>query len=81
MSRLSTDVDRSEVRSKIAELIGGRWHYSIDNVTLHSLAAILSCGHARPSDFVLCPGGSIELADIVYQLSLEASEDESVHSL
>lgn len=81
MSRLSTDVDRSEVRSQIAELIGGRWHYEIDNVSLHDMAAILSCGHARPSDFVLCVGGSFELADTVYQLSLEATEDESVHAL
>lgn len=81
MSRLSTDVDRSEVRSQIAELIGGRRHYEIDNVSLHSMAAILSCGQARPSDFVLCVGGSIELADMVYQLSLEAAEDESVQDL
>lgn len=81
MTKMNTDVDRSEVRSQIADLIGCRRHYEIDNVSLHSMAAILSCGQARPSDFVLCPGGSIELADIVYQLSLEASEDESVHSL
>ena len=81
MTKMNTDVDRSEVRSQIADLIDGRCHYEIDNVTLHSLAAIMSCGHARPSDFVLCVGGSIELADRVYQLSLEASEDESVHPM
>ena len=81
MAKMSTDVDRTEVRFQIAELIDGRWHYEIDNVTLHSMAAILSCGQARPSDFVLCPGGSLELADCVYQLHLEATKDESVRSV